>query len=617
MRISPFIRSSHRPDLSKYTTLSHHMHPSLVHYFSLLLVGNSLLAKASPIAPPTNAGTELIWGLCPIYNDTVLANDPFPVVCANFSVPVDWRDPSSNNITLIVGKIAATTNSSLGAVYINPGGPGQSGVDLLQSQLIMDIYNSTGGAFDLISWDPRGIAFSSAFIDCFDPAGESFTFDSWAANLTTLGGLQAPASGPSKKDINTFLGNVEPWRKVVNTFTDKCNQQNAAHLTQVGTVATVQDMVAIADAITGPGNLINYYGYSYGTILGAYFINLFPERVGRVVVDGVVNVTMSSSLKAYEFFASSISDGDKALQGFLTQCAEAGPSGCALASSNSTQASLNAWVDQLINDAYNFAPLGSGITSWDVRTLLESTARAPSEWQSMAGVILQVRQAIDTLISSSNATSTSGGNSTVSATKRSDGSNYVPLRRSLSTLAKRGQTAAQSNDNNWSSAVTVLCGDTSAPSYSASEAFSEIVNMTQSVSSVFGPFIAEQPEAICGLWPYRAVQRYAGPWDAKTIANPIVVVGTTADPVTPLHMAKELVRTLNSHQKRNAALIQTDGFGHTSASEPSFCKQALLRGYFMNGTLPADILCGINFLPFPNGTAVVPTQVISTPLQWT
>ncbi|KAG8992911.1 hypothetical protein FRB94_011186 [Tulasnella sp. JGI-2019a] len=347
------------------------------------------------------------------------------------------------------------------------------------------------------------------------------------------------------------------------------------------------------------------------------YLPVFPERVGRVVVDGVANATMSSSSKAYEFFASSISDGDKALQGFLIQCAEAGPSGCALASSNSTQASLNAWVDQLINDAYKFAPLASGITSWDIRRLLEATARAPSKWQSMAGVILQAHQAIYILISSSNTTNTSGGNGTVSATKRSDGSNYVPLGRSLSNLAKRSQTAAQSMDNNWSSAVTVLCGDTSAPPYSASETFSAIVNMTESVSSIFGTFIAEQPEAICALWPYRAVQRYAGPWDAKTIANPIVVVGNTADPVTPLHMAKELVKTLNSNQKRNAALIQSDGFGHTSAEEPSFCKQALLRGYFMNGTLPADTLCGINFLPFPNGTAVVPTQVISTPLQWT
>ncbi|KAG8984646.1 hypothetical protein FRB94_011185 [Tulasnella sp. JGI-2019a] len=245
------------------------MHPSLVHYFSLLLVGTSLLANASPIALSTNAGTELIWGQCPTYNDTILAINPFPVVCANFSVPVDWRDLSGGNITLVIGKISATANSSLGAVYINPGGPGQSGVDLLQSPEIMDVYNSTGGAFDLVSWDPRGIAFSSAFIDCFDSAGESFTFNSWVANLTTFGGLQALASGPSQKDINTFLGNVGPWSEVVNTFTDKCNQQNAAHLTQVGTVATVQDMIAIADVITGPGNLINYYGYSYGTILGA------------------------------------------------------------------------------------------------------------------------------------------------------------------------------------------------------------------------------------------------------------------------------------------------------------------------------------------------------------
>ncbi|KAG8877859.1 hypothetical protein FRB97_002969 [Tulasnella sp. 331] len=560
------------------------------------------------------------WGPCPTYNDTLPSAIPFPVVCTDFSVPVDWRNPNGEKLTLKVGKIAATTNTSLGSLYVNLGGPGESGIDFLQSSLILAIHNSTGGAFDLVSWDPRGVDFSSSPINCFDDSEASpgsFTFDAWFANMTTLGGLQAPSSGPSAKDVDTFNANVKPWSSVVETLTSECNQKNAAHLTQVGTVAVVQDLVAIADAIGGPQTPINYYGYSYGTVIGAYFINLFPERVGRVVLDGVVNATLSSSAPGYEFFASSISDGDATLQQFLAQCAESGPSGCALASSNSTQSSLNAWINQLIDDAYNFAPLGSGMTSFDIRVLLESTARAPMQWQDMAKTILEARQAISALIPGSNTNNTSGGNSTSMRIKRAHSFfAALPAVPRFTNLVKRSQTAAQSNDNGWSLPTAVLCGDSSAPPFDALDTFNNIVSTSQTVSSIFAPFLVTQPEAVCSGWPYRAVQRYSGPWDAKTIANPIVVIGNTFDPVTPLHMAKELVRTVNSNGKRNAALIQHDGSGHTTLEELSLCTQALVRAYFTDGSLPADTLCGINFLPFPNGTAAAPTQIISSPLTW-
>ncbi|KAG8851863.1 hypothetical protein FRB96_009047 [Tulasnella sp. 330] len=557
-------------------------------YSASFLLGALSLAKGSPVTQRNNIVPPLTWGPCPTYNDTLPSAIPFPVVCADFSVPVDWRSPHGQKVDLKVGKIAATTNTSLGSLYMNPGGPGQSGIDFLQSSQILAIYNSTGGAFDLVSWDPRGVDFSSSPIECFDDTGASpgpFTFDAWVANLTTLGGLQAPSSGPSAKDINTLNANLKPWSSVVETFTRKCNQKNAARLTQVGTVAFAHDLVAIADAISGPQTPINYYGYSYGTVPGAYFINLFPERVGRVVLDGVVNATLSSSAPGYEFFASSISDGDATLQQFLAQCAESGPSGCALASTNSTQSSLKAWINQLIDDAYNFAPLGSGMTSFDIRVLLESTARAPSQWQDMAMTILEARQAISALMHGSNTNNTSGGSSTSMKIKRAhEFSAALPAVPRSSNLMKRTQTAAQSIDNNWSVATAVFCGDNSAPPHTAADTFDSIVNTSQTVSSIFAPFLAAQPEVLCSSWPYRAVQRYSGPWDAKTIANPIVVIGNTFDPVTPLHMAKELVRTVNSNGKRSAALIQQDGSGHTTLEEPSLCTQALLRAYFTNGS---------------------------------
>ncbi|KAG8871549.1 hypothetical protein FRB97_008580 [Tulasnella sp. 331] len=93
------------------------------------------------------------------------------------------------------------------------------------------------------------------------------------------------------------------------------------------------------------------------------------------------------------------------------------------------------------------------------------------------------------------------------------------------------------------------------------------------------------------------------------MAIPIVVIGNTADPTTPLHIAKELARTLNSDKERNAALIQQDGYGHTSLCEPSLCTQALTRAYFIHGAPSV-----VNSLPFLYGSVPASTEVISSPL---
>ncbi|KAG9001971.1 hypothetical protein FRB93_011944 [Tulasnella sp. JGI-2019a] len=94
------------------------------HSISLSLLGIALLAAATPLVHLPRAAPALRWGACPSYNATALTTSPFPVVCANFTVPFDWNTTTAKDnpgsFVLTVGKIAATTNQSLGTTFVNP-----------------------------------------------------------------------------------------------------------------------------------------------------------------------------------------------------------------------------------------------------------------------------------------------------------------------------------------------------------------------------------------------------------------------------------------------------------------------------------------------------------------
>ncbi|KAG8998124.1 hypothetical protein FRB94_007179 [Tulasnella sp. JGI-2019a] len=447
------------------------------HSISLSLLGIALLAAATPLVHLPRAAPALRWGACPSYNATALTTSPFPVVCANFTVPFDWNTTTAKDnpgsFVLTVGKIAATTNQSLGMIFVNPGGPGGSGVTLLLAPQILGLYNSTGGAFDIVSWDPRGVGFSAPF-DCFDDSSTApgpFTFTSWYANLTNVGSLQAPSSGPNQTDIDRFNANANAFTRVAQPFYGHCQYtNNSAYLAgHVGAVATMRDLVALADAIDGTGKPINYYGYSYGSVIGAYFVNLYPQRVGRVVVDGVENATEYTSSTTPKIFASSYSDADATLQGFLRECAESGPSGCALATTNSTQGSLSDWISQLIDDAYNYASSNSTVNSLSIREFLGNLVENPTSWNASAGQLVQIRQALTAAMTGA----TPGGNTTTTTRRSQILPRAVTIGRPSSF-----QTGEQAQGNAFSAAVAVSCGDSILPMYSASEVFSDVANTT-------------------------------------------------------------------------------------------------------------------------------------------
>ena len=124
----------------------------------------------------------------------------------------------------------------------------------------------------LVGWDSRGIGYSLPRIDCFDDDNDDAAF--W--NKSTIAfnvGFEVKGRFAAKADIDAFLGQADAIDSELIAFGQRCATRHGDMLRYFGTAASVRDMVAINDALHGPGAPINYYGLSYGTVIGSYFVN--------------------------------------------------------------------------------------------------------------------------------------------------------------------------------------------------------------------------------------------------------------------------------------------------------------------------------------------------------
>ncbi|MER7244915.1 alpha/beta fold hydrolase [Kribbella sp. NPDC000426] len=227
----------------------------------------ALIAPAVPAVAEVSS-SALSFGSCP--SDIA---EPYPALtCATVKVPLDYSRPNGAKISLLVTKHAANKPAQrIGSLVVNPGGPGVSGAAYAGSLSRPDPTGFTQldpavlDAYDIIGFDPRGV-FLSAPVSCAAPDH-----------------FGAPQPDPDAKASRNQL-----W-KLWSSYAKDCQANNKAILPHLGTVDVARDMDAVRAAL-GERKL-NYLGLSYGTYLGAVYGQLFPQRVGRMILDGNMDPT--------------------------------------------------------------------------------------------------------------------------------------------------------------------------------------------------------------------------------------------------------------------------------------------------------------------------------------
>jgi len=186
-------------------------------------------------------------------------------------VPLDYAEPDGTAITLLVAKRSATGSKRLGSLIINPGGPGGSGV------WYVGYFDAAGlENYDIVGWDPRGVGHSTP-VSCFgkDDLDRYFTMDSSPDNAAEL----------------------QAWIDEQIAFGRSCLERSGALLEHISTMETVRDLDLLRHLLGD--KKITYFGSSYGTGIGALYAELFPQQVGRMVLDGAVDSTRKPRLRRW------------------------------------------------------------------------------------------------------------------------------------------------------------------------------------------------------------------------------------------------------------------------------------------------------------------------------
>ena len=233
---------------------------------------------------------QIDWGTC----EDLMVED---AECGTLTVPLAWDDPGAGDIEIAVARVAAE-GESRGSLVVNPGGPGGSGVNFLESAPYL-ISPEVRAGYDLVGFDPRGVN-RSAGIECLDDA-ETDEY------LSATG-------EPGTEEASEL---AEEWGTRV---AEACEANSGDELPYVDTYSAARDMDVLRAALGSEE--LDYLGYSYGTYLGASYAELYADSVGRFVLDGALDPDMSMN----EFSAGQAEGFEHAIEAFLADCLEQGDS---------------------------------------------------------------------------------------------------------------------------------------------------------------------------------------------------------------------------------------------------------------------------------------------------
>ncbi|CAG8016740.1 unnamed protein product [Penicillium olsonii] len=546
--------------------------------------------------------------------------------CARLQVPMDYNrtDGKGRTIALAIvrlpAKVPVTDPRYGGAVLINPGGPGGPGtmqafVSGRNLQLIVDAEpNGTGKYFDIIGFDPRGVGSTTPPVMCFpDPVSQR----NWELQVSVEGMLGSGAgsllrnwqrtealnSGCSVYDMSS-LGSEEQMMSFLNTrmvardlvtIIERHGEWREKEARNIAlTSCHVSDEALERTRWRRGEEELLYWGRSYGTLLGMTFASLYPDRVTRAVLDGVVDM-----VKYYKGIGpSAIADADAIFERFGQYCNAAGPIGCPFYIDGGAEAIKAAYWEleqQILNVSIPVmasATRGPEVVTW---TDIKAIQRVAIYQPLLAFPVLADRM-----------TELAKGNPVPMADFK-HGSHFgaCPSNK-CSRAGPWSPDCATSQDNMLYAMAAIMSSDAEHMTTLNMQEFRAIWDSLRADSDTLGDYWA-QLHLSCVGWKTKAKYPFTGtypsrlvfprltplgPWGTTT-AHPMLFVSNTLDPVTPLTSAKHM-----SHIFPGSGLLQQESEGHTTLAAPSVCVAKAIRHYFQTGQLPSEgTLCQADLKP--------------------
>jgi pimeloyl-ACP methyl ester carboxylesterase len=487
-------------------------------------------AVAAPAAPTTLAGyyaQRLDWQPC---------DGGFQ--CAKLVVPFDYARPAWRRFTLPVIRLpAADPSERVGALVINPGGPGGSGVQYALGARA-EFPAAILARFDIVGFDPRGVGGSQPTLNCLT-----------GPQLDTYFATDDEPSDAAQ------LARVIAESKLLAAG---CERDSAALLPYVGTPNAARDMDVLRSALGEPE--LTYLGKSYGTYLGAWYAQLFPHRVRALVLDGAVDPD-ASSLQAEIAQAEGF---EAAFGSFAAWCLAS--AGCPLGPGGSGAHGGSAGHGGSGGHGGSVAAAVAKAQALITRANSVPLANQLGDGQVADGAML-LNGIVAALYSESDWPIL---RTALGAALAGDGTVLVELANQLYGRNSNGTY------NNLPSAITAIdCLDRPWPSSLA--AWQSAASVAERDAPLFGAAII-WGSLTCAYWP---VPAYPPPRIRAAGAPPILVLGTLHDPATPYRWAQALAGDLSS-----GVLLGWNSVGHTAYGEGSACVDTIVNDYLVHLAIP-------------------------------
>ncbi|MEB3367823.1 alpha/beta hydrolase [Saccharopolyspora sp. S2-29] len=481
------------------------------------------MAQASPV----------VWGAC---DEAALQEVPvierYLFSCARYPVPVDHADPAKGTVDVAMMRRAATEPAErIGSLFLNPGGPGGAGFDMPVGA-VERFGPAVLERFDIVGFDPRGIDRSTR-MRCFANAEQA---------EKVLGRMSSVPV--TDEQISTTMG-------AYADYGDAC-AKNAGELQRHMSTADVARDLDLLRAGVGDEQL-NFVGFSYGTLLGATYVNMFPERSRAIVLDGNVDPALRTA-DGVQYDRERAGGFELALDGFLQRCA-AEASKCSFG-----EGDPRAKFDE-IRTALRQAPItmpdGSKITLDQVTDGVSSALYDPEQFRQLASDLQALHLQLHP-----------------KAGLVPDLLRVLRLPSGKHRFDGVGEAEEAYVDDSY---FAVNCTDKPIPKKPG--LVPAVAAQWEAESPTFGRTQAFSDVAGCSEWPPTSPDVHRGPW-AHQAANPVLLFGNFYDPATQYEFSQRMEKELG-----NARLVSVDSFGHCILGDSS-CADTRAADYLINLRVP-------------------------------